>query len=83
MSTMEHVEKMTRARTNSALSEREQEILSLLALGMTKCSIGRQLNISTHTVDYHVRSILTKLDAKNIVAAVYSGVCRGLIPRIL
>lgn len=48
-----------------ALSRREEEILRLLADGMTDREIGEILTISTRTVETHVSNILRKLDARN------------------
>ena len=48
-----------------ALSPREEEILRLLADGMTDREIGEALTISTRTVETHVSNILRKLDARN------------------
>lgn len=43
------------------LSEREREVLRLVAQGMTNAQIGERLVISPHTANSHVRSILSKL----------------------
>ncbi len=48
-----------------ALSPREDEILRLLADGMTDREIAEALTISTRTVESHVSNILRKLDARN------------------
>lgn len=48
-----------------ALSPREEEILRLLADGLTDREIGEGLTISTRTVETHVSNILRKLDARN------------------
>ncbi|MFL5714794.1 MAG: response regulator [Chloroflexota bacterium] len=48
-----------------SLSPREEEILRLLAGGMTDREIGEALTISTRTVETHVSNILRKLDARN------------------
>ena len=48
-----------------ALSPREEEILRLLADGMTDREIGEALTISTRTVETHVSNILRKLDSRN------------------
>jgi DNA-binding NarL/FixJ family response regulator len=48
-----------------ALSPREEEILRLLAEGMTDREIGDALTISPRTVETHVSNILRKLDARN------------------
>ena len=49
----------------SGLSRREEEILRLLASGLTDREIGETLTISTRTVETHVSNILRKLDARN------------------
>jgi len=86
MSVMDRVEKTVRARTNAdkdkepVLSLRETDVLRLLAIGLTKAEIGGKLNISTHTVDFHTWSILSKLGVRNVAAAIYFSTSRGLIP---
>lgn len=47
------------------LSERERQVLRLIAGGYTDAEIGRQLCISVYTVQNHVKSILRKLEARN------------------
>ena len=47
------------------LSDREQEVLDLIALGKTNNDIAKALFISVRTVKFHVSSILTKLNVKN------------------
>lgn len=51
------------------LTDREQEILALLARGLTNLEISNQLSISMATVKYHLTNIFTKLGAKNRVEA--------------
>jgi DNA-binding NarL/FixJ family response regulator len=46
----------------AALSEREREVLSLMAEGLSNAGIGRRLWVTEGTVEKHVRSILTKLN---------------------
>ena len=48
-----------------SLSPREEEILRLLADGMTDREIGEALTISTRTVETHVSNILRKLGSRN------------------
>jgi len=45
-----------------ALSEREREVLTLMAEGRSNAGIGRRLWVTEGTVEKHVRSILTKLN---------------------
>lgn len=63
------------------LSEREREVLALLAEGLSNEEIARELNIAVNTVRNHVRNILEKLGVRNRVqAAVYAVRC-GLMGR--
>lgn len=52
------------------LSCREKEILSLLALGLNQVQVADKVFLSPHTVNFHVRNILSKLSVRNITAAV-------------
>lgn len=52
------------------LSVREQEVLRLLADGLSNQSIAQQLVISLHTVKLHVKHILAKLSVTNRTQAV-------------
>lgn len=61
------------------LSDREQEILLLSALGKSRTSIGDIMCLSEHTIDYHIRKILKKLDANNMVLATLKALNMGLI----
>ena len=61
------------------LTDREKAVLKLSATGMTQKEISQKLNISVHTVDYHYRNIIFKLNARNITSAVAIAVSRELI----
>ena len=50
---------------DSPLSEREQEVLSLVATGSTNKEIAAQLHLSPHTVKEHTSSIYRKLGVRN------------------
>ena len=52
-------------KSEAHLSEREQEVLDLVALGKTNSDIAESLFISVRTVKFHVSSILSKLKVKN------------------
>ncbi|MBN1890684.1 MAG: response regulator transcription factor [Thermoflexales bacterium] len=51
--------------TSTVLTDREQEVLSLIARGLTNREIGEKLHIAENTVKNHVRSILDKLHLAN------------------
>ena len=53
----------------SALTDREREVLDLLAKGMTNKQIADQLVITTNTVKRHLKSIFEKLDVHTRSAA--------------
>ncbi|MDR1167548.1 MAG: LuxR C-terminal-related transcriptional regulator [Heliobacteriaceae bacterium] len=55
---------------NKKLTEREREVLELLAENQTNQDIAQKLIITSHTVKAHVSSILRKLEVKNRMAAV-------------
>ena len=64
---------------DDALSEREIEVLSLIAAGNSNKLIADQLAISEDTVKSHVRSILSKLGVNDRTHAVTVGLKRGII----
>ena len=61
MDELQNKHRLTQAR----LSDREQEVLDLIAKGKTNSDIAKALFISVRTVKFHVSSILTKLNVRN------------------
>ena len=61
------------------LTVRESEVLRLLADGLGNKEIAARLNISEHTIKFHIRSILGKLGASSRTEAVSRGLRAGLI----
>lgn len=61
------------------LTEREGQVLQLLAQGLPNKQIALALNISEHTIKFHISSIYGKLGATNRTEAVRFGVQRGLV----
>ncbi len=51
------------------LTEREREVLSLMAEGLTNNAIARRLVLTERTVESHVRSVLMKLDLPEVEGA--------------
>jgi DNA-binding NarL/FixJ family response regulator len=61
------------------LTERETEVLELLALGLPNKTIAQRLRISEHTAKFHVGSIMAKLGAASRTEAVALAARRGLL----
>jgi DNA-binding NarL/FixJ family response regulator len=61
------------------LTNRELEVLQLIAQGLANKQIALQLDISEHTVKFHLSSIYAKLGVTNRTEAVNAGVRRGLV----
>ena len=74
---------LTEVRNNEQLDEtltaREHEVLELVGQGLSNKLIARQLQISEHTVKFHVSSISNKLGASSRTDAVRRGLRHGLI----
>ena len=62
-----------------ALTSREQEVLQLVAEGLTNKAIAQALSISEHTVKFHINTIMGKLNAPSRTAAVVRATRLGLI----
>jgi hypothetical protein len=63
------------------LSERELEIIELVAAELTNQEIGARLSISKRTVDNHVSNIFTKTGSRNRVGLVNWALSNGKICR--
>ena len=61
---------MRETDAHALLTPRELEVLAALAEGMTNKAIARRLNISLHTVKFHVESLFRKLGARTRTEAV-------------
>jgi DNA-binding CsgD family transcriptional regulator len=63
----------------STLSNREREIVGLVALGGTSPEIGDQLQISHHTVRTHLRNSMKKVGARSRAHLVAKALGEGLV----
>jgi len=71
--------RLAAAASPEQLTEREQEVLAMLAEGLSNKEISSRLNISTHTVKFHISSILGKLGAGSRTEAVSIGIRSGRV----
>jgi predicted ATPase/DNA-binding CsgD family transcriptional regulator len=65
--------------TSSLLSEREAEILKLVAEGLTNPQIAQRLYLSPRTIGQHLRSVYRKLGVPTRAAAAREAAERGLV----
>lgn len=61
------------------LSDRENEIITLIAEGLTNIQIAEQLFLSSHTVNTHRKNIMAKLGVKNTAGVVMYAVKTNLV----
>ena len=69
------------AEPRDKLTEREREVLQLLAEGLSNAAIAERLFVSVHTVRNHVANLSTKLGAHSKLEALSIAVREGLLPR--
>jgi two-component system, NarL family, response regulator DevR len=68
-----------RGSPQQRLTDREVEVLRLLAAGLSNNMIGKKLYISATTAKFHVSNIMRKLEVSRRAEAVYAASKRGLI----
>ena len=71
--------KLAEHASTEALTERQAEVLQLVAAGKSNLEIAEQIHISEGTVKAHMRSILRKLGARDRAQAIGVALKRGLI----
>ena len=67
------------SRKSALLSERELEVLRLLAVGKANADIARELYLSPHTVRNHISNIMSKLQIANRTEAAAYAIKSGLV----
>lgn len=68
-----------RAGKSRSLTDREMQVVQLLAEGLSNKLIADRLGISDHTAKFHVNGVMAKLGASTRTEAVVEGVRRGLV----
>lgn len=68
-----------RGLAGAMLTERENQVLRLLAVGMSNREIGGRLVISEATVKFHVRNLRDKLDVRRRTEIVYTATRQGIV----
>jgi DNA-binding CsgD family transcriptional regulator len=63
-----------------SLSDRQTEVLALVAIGATDSEIAQQLCLSVDTVAWHVKEIRCRLDARSRAHAVALAMRHDLLP---
>jgi len=77
---LDDVHRARHARAPDALSTREQEVLALIALGMSNVEIGRELFLSVDTVKTYVRRLYAKLGVRNRAQAALRAAGHNVTP---
>lgn len=75
----EHLERLEGIHSAITLSDRETQVLRWIADGKCSKGIADILQLSEHTVNFHIKGILRKFDSPNRVQAVAQAAARGLI----
>jgi two-component system, NarL family, response regulator len=70
--------KLAERMGNPELSDREREVVQLMAKGMSNQDIGFKLKITEGTVKFHVNNILSKLQVHDRTQAVIMALKRGI-----
>jgi DNA-binding NarL/FixJ family response regulator len=73
------VKKRERERLLAEFTPRELDVLRLLAEGLDTTAMSQRLGIAPHTVEWHVRHVIEKLQVHSKLQAVISAVRMGLI----
>ena len=69
-----------KVHTVDELTERERDVLALVAQGLSNAAIAERLVVSVHTVRNHIASLSAKLGAHSKLEALSIAVRRGLLP---
>ncbi len=76
---MAQTNEQERKRRASVLTSREQEVLQLMGDGFDTIEMSERLGIASHTIEWHVRHVLEKLEVHSKLQAVIAAARLGLI----
>ncbi|RJX23107.1 MAG: DNA-binding response regulator [Dethiobacter sp.] len=76
---IEESRNLVKGMDRETLSQREVEILKLIAEGLTNKEIAKKLSISVHTVRNHIANIFPKLNSKTRTKAIKEAKKKGFI----
>jgi len=76
----ENIHRGRQSWDHSALSVREQEVLALIAYGMSNAEIGKELFLSVDTVKTYVRRLYSKLGVRNRAQAALQAARHNVLP---
>ena len=75
-----HQKKIGESVVNSVLTEREADVIKLVARGQSNKEIAREMNISAETVKTHLKNMFEKLGVQQRSQAVLMARSLGLLP---
>jgi DNA-binding NarL/FixJ family response regulator len=75
-----HRGEQVRAPHPSGLSDREAQVLGMLARGWSTKQIARQLDISPKTCDHHIQRVYRKIGVRTRAGAALFAVEHGILP---
>jgi DNA-binding NarL/FixJ family response regulator len=75
----EQTHELERKRRAAMFTPRELEVLTLMGEGLDTVEMSRRLGVAGHTVEWHVRHVIEKLEAHSKLQAVIAAVRLGLI----
>lgn len=69
----------TDTTVDANFSEREKQILEMIAQGMTSKEIADALRLSENTVESHRKRMISRIEAKNIFGVFHYTISRGIL----
>jgi two-component system nitrate/nitrite response regulator NarL len=73
------IQQRERERLLAQFTPRELDVLNLLSDGLDTCAMAERLGIAPHTVEWHVRHVIEKLQVHSKLQAVIAAAHKGLI----